>query len=628
MEQQYRKPIYATCILVIVVTLIVAYGWISDQYILKSLIPKGVPMKVTTLLGLAAISGTVMLFACNKKYMLKLAFALSLFTVLLGIFSLIWIQINNQIASPYWISPQTGLCLIAMGTGLILLRSENIRLRRAGQGFFHFVTLLGFLATMGYIFNVRAFYTLSFTTSMAFNTSLSFFIISLAASLLNPALGFAGMFTGRMLGDIVARRLFFQMALLVIVLGYLRILNHGTYFINFEFGVALFSTAFIVVSLFLIWKTAEAINKTEVQKNAAEEYFRMALEAAPSGFIITDEYRKITLMNSAAEEMFGYKREEMLGRELEVLIPKKIKKHHPNNMAGYLDKTNTRYFGGSNYLHAQRKDGTEFPVEIGLNPVYTNNEMFVLSSIIDISERRKNEKIIKSQLADLKIKNKDLEQFNYIASHDLQEPLRTVANFAEMIREDYPGPVEGNIKFYLDTISAATSRMSILIRSLLDFSKIGRGRQLSMVNCNVLAADVLADLDSLIKESGAKIIVGELPTINAYETELRQVFQNLVNNAIKFSRAGITPEVLLSATKLDDSYEFCITDNGIGISPRNFNKIFQIFQRLHKEDEFTGHGIGLANCYKIVQLHEGKIWVESEYGKGSAFKFTIKTNQN
>jgi PAS domain S-box-containing protein len=626
MEQQYRTPVYVLSTLVLMVALTVAYGWISGNEILKRVFPDAVPMKVTTLLGLAAVSVAILLLINTNTIKQKLAFVLSLTTALLGIGALIYIQYSDNVALPYWISPQTGLCIVAMGTGLMLLQSGNIKLRRAGQGLFHFVTLMGFLATMGYAFHVKAFYTLSFATSMAFNTSFSFILISVAASLLNPALGFAGMFTGSRLGDIVARRLFFQMALLVLVLGYLRVLSHDRYFMNLEFGIALFSAAFIVVSLFLIWKTSEGINKTELQKNAAEEYFQKAIEAAPSGFIITDKSRKITLMNSAAEEMFGYKRQEVLGREIEILIPQKIRKHHPDNTKGYMKKPSVRYFGGTNYLHAVRKDGTEFPVEIGLNPVYTNNEMFVLSSIIDISERRKNEEIIKAQLAELTVKNKDLEQFNYIASHDLQEPLRTVANFAEMIREDYPGQVDGNIKFYLDTINAATNRMSILIRSLLDFSKIGRGRQLTIVDCNTMVSDVVADLASLIKKSRAKITVDELPTINAYDTELRQVFQNLINNAIKFRKEDTLPEIHITATRLDDVYEFAVADNGIGINPRHFNKIFQIFQRLHKEEEFSGHGIGLANCYKIIQLHEGKIWVESEYGKGSTFIFTIKTN--
>lgn len=624
MEQTYRKPIFAISILVLIITLTVAFGWISDNEILKSVFNDAIPMKVSTLVGLAMLSIAMMLLLCKGNNNLKLCIILCALTAVLGIFLFIWGQLLNEVTLPYLAAPQTAICLIAMGTGLILFCLKNIKLHRAGQGLFHIVTLLGFVATLGYIFQVKAFYSLSFRTSMAFNTSLSFFLLSVAASLLNPALGFTGMFTGKKLGDIVARRLFFQMALLVMVLGYIRIILHQRFAINVEFGIALFASSLIVATLFFVWKTSVAINKADVQKNTAEEYFRMALEAAPSGFIITDKNRKITLINSAAEEMFGYKREEIMGRELEILVPQRIRKHHPENMEGYIKKPSVRYFGGVNSLYAVRKDGTEFPVEIGLNPLYTNNEMFVLSSIIDITERAKNEETIKAQMAELTIKNKELEQFAYIASHDLQEPLRTVANFAEMIKEDYPGEVEGNIKFYLDTIGSATSRMSVLIRSLLDFSRLGLGRQLTTVDCNVVAADVIADLGSLIQKTGAKIYVDNLPTLKAYNTELRQVFQNLINNAVKFCREGTSPEVHISSVQLEDGYEFSVSDNGIGISPKHFERIFSIFQRLHTQEEFIGHGIGLANCYKIIQMHEGRIWVESEHGKGSIFKFTIK----
>ncbi len=175
----------------------------------------------------------------------------------------------------------------------------------------------------------------------------------------------------------------------------------------------------------------------------------------------------------------------------------------------------------------------------------------------------------------------------------------------------------------MDTIKRATKRMSSLVRSLLDFSRVGRNQELVSTNCYQLANHVIADLDAIIKSSGAKITLHELPVINAYETEIRQMFQNLISNAIKFRKPGAIPEITISGDEHSNEYEFCVSDNGIGIEQKNFEKVFYIFHRLNHADQFSGYGIGLASCKKIVEMHSGKIWVESETGKGSAFRFTI-----
>jgi len=245
-------------------------------------------------------------------------------------------------------------------------------------------------------------------------------------------------------------------------------------------------------------------------------------------------------------------------------------------------------------------------------------ELIVANKELAFQNEEKEKRAVK-----LSIANKELEQFAYIASHDLQEPLRTVSNYMRVFEEDYITLLDGNARKYLVSVNSAIKRMSILIKSLLDFSRLGLNKKLIYVDCKKLIEDVIADLDTIIKSSDVIIEVTEMPSLNVYETEIRQVFQNLITNAIKFQRKHTQPVIKIRSKKINDQWQFSVNDNGIGIAPVHFERIFDIFQRLHNTAEYEGNGIGLANCKKIVQLHQGEIWVESNPGQGTTFYFTI-----
>jgi len=228
---------------------------------------------------------------------------------------------------------------------------------------------------------------------------------------------------------------------------------------------------------------------------------------------------------------------------------------------------------------------------------------------------------------DLERKNKEIEQFAYIASHDLQEPLRTTSSFAGLLHKQYQGKLDEKADKYFTYILEASGRMKVLIESLLDFSKIGNKKELELVDFDKMLLNVLADLEIAISESGADIEYGSLPVIHGYSTELKQLFQNLITNAIKFRKKETSPKIKISAYENDGCWEFAFKDNGIGIEEKHNEKIFVIFQRLHMRTEYEGSGIGLSHCKKIVELHKGKIWVESRPGEGSTFYFTIPQKQ-
>ena len=233
------------------------------------------------------------------------------------------------------------------------------------------------------------------------------------------------------------------------------------------------------------------------------------------------------------------------------------------------------------------------------------------------------ERKVRQRTSEMEFKNKELEQFAYVASHDLQEPLRTISGFVDLLQKDYGHRLDDNGHIYMNYLSQASDRMKILIKDLLDYSRIGREKEAMPVDCNRLLEEVLADLGENIRESGAHIHSGSLPSLRAYPTELKLLFQNLITNAIKFRQPDRCPEISISAASVDGHWIFIVSDNGIGIEKQFLERIFIIFQRLHNRSAYEGSGIGLAQCKKIAELHGGTIWADSQPGLGSRFHFTI-----
>lgn len=227
---------------------------------------------------------------------------------------------------------------------------------------------------------------------------------------------------------------------------------------------------------------------------------------------------------------------------------------------------------------------------------------------------------------ELEKKNRELEQFVYIASHDLREPLRTTTSFVTLLQKHYKGKIDAKADTYLSYINDASERMRTLINDLLEYSRIGNNKEVEEVNTSQLLQEVQTDLQVALSEAGATIKAESLPTIAAHRTAIKQLFQNLIANGIKFRKKDTAPHIDIRATKNEGSWKFSFTDNGIGIAEHHQKRIFDIFQRLHSRKEYEGSGIGLAHCRKIVELHRGEIWVESVPGQGSTFHFTISDN--
>lgn len=239
-----------------------------------------------------------------------------------------------------------------------------------------------------------------------------------------------------------------------------------------------------------------------------------------------------------------------------------------------------------------------------------------------IESEEAREEASKANIA-LQIKNKELEQFAYVASHDLQEPLRTTTGFVDLLQKQYAGKLDDKVDKYLNFIADASVRMRVLIKDLLDFSRIGTKGAFENVDCNEIVRIVLSDIMVAVIEAKATFEYGDLPVINGYPTEIKLLFQNLLINAIKFRKKDVPPRIKITVEKKKGFWQFAITDNGIGIEKQYSERIFDIFQRLHIRSQYEGSGIGLSHCKKIIELHHGKIWMESSPGEGSIFLFTV-----
>ncbi len=260
--------------------------------------------------------------------------------------------------------------------------------------------------------------------------------------------------------------------------------------------------------------------------------------------------------------------------------------------------------------------------------VLTKNQLKSLTALANqvmrLMELRKQTKLLDDALSRLKEKNEDLEKFAFIASHDLNEPLRTVDSFVEIIKEEYHNPKDTNLNTYFSFIHNALTRMRTMIDSLLDYSRLGKSKTYALINIQKLITDIKIDLTECITVSSAVIQQTELPNIICHPSEIRQVFHNLIINGMKFQKPNAIPEISISYENTPTHWQFCIADNGIGISPNKQKEIFEMFTRLHPTSKYDGLGIGLAFCKKIIEIHNGNIWVESlPDKKGSKFYFTI-----
>ena len=352
-----------------------------------------------------------------------------------------------------------------------------------------------------------------------------------------------------------------------------------------------------------------------------EERCRRIVEAAPSAMVLVNESGEIEMVNRMAELRFGYSRAEMVGFNVDMLVPDAVRPHHAALRAGFAANAVSRPMGKDAALHGRRRDGSIFPVEIGLNTIETDGGMMVLAAIVDITERRQAETTRQRQTQELARSNADLQEFAYITSHDLKAPLRAVSLLADWITEDVQGTASAETLANLDLMRQRVARMSMLLDGLQSYTRVGHLlAPAEAMNIRALLGDII---DSLAPPPGFSVrFEGEAPTLNSPRPPLEHVLQNLISNAIKHHDRP-EGEVVVSARRLDGMIEFRVRDDGGGIPPEFHKRIFTIFQTLNTRDECEASGVGLSIVQKTVERVGGRVWIESEPPRrGTSFIFT------
>lgn len=370
------------------------------------------------------------------------------------------------------------------------------------------------------------------------------------------------------------------------------------------------------IGMIMVFRDLTCQTQAETLRQQEQERFRRVVEASPNGILLVDIQGQIALANRRAEEVFGHAPGTLEGVNLATLVPQTAQAEHAQRVAAAFAQGQGRAMGVGKDVHGLRRDGTLVPLEIGLTPIEMPEGRFMLATLIDITERQRRED-------ELRRSNADLEQFAYIASHDLQEPLRMVASYTELLAERYKGQLDERADKYIFYAVDGAKRMQRLVADLLAFARVGsQGKPLKPVDSGAVLAEVLRVLKPRIQACGADVQAGDMPVVMADEDQLFLLLQNLLGNALKF-RSEAPPCIRISAAREADAWRMAVADNGIGIEPQYQERIFQMFQRLHERGRYEGSGIGLSIVKRILERHGGRIWLESALGQGSTFHFTL-----
>ncbi len=370
------------------------------------------------------------------------------------------------------------------------------------------------------------------------------------------------------------------------------------------------------------------LKRTQNTVISNENRKKLILQSSYDAIIKFDSEGIISFWNPKADLFFGWKSEEVIGKIIfDIIFPKTKGNAYSDRLIKFVNGDESFVLDEIIETSGIKRNKQEFPIEISILRLKDSNGRITFCTFIrDITLRKEKEEQVALQNKILKSQNSELEQFTYITSHDLQEPLLTLMSFSELLLDEYSEGLNDEAKLYIEFINKSAVRMRALVTGLMEYARIGKRDDVKEINCNQVLNDVLTDLSVIINNSKAEIELENLPRIRGFETYIRLLFQNLISNAIKFNKENTKPKIKIKCSETINEWKFSVKDNGIGIDEKNIDQVFIIFKRLNNDTLYKGYGIGLAHCKKIVDIHNGEIYVKSTINKGSTFSFTISKN--
>lgn len=642
-NQLQRFLVYSSIFTILVATTVL-FGWIIGYEPILSLIPGAATMKANTASGFILLGITGLFFNGTSnisKIAVKVAaslvalIALStlseyLFGISLNLDTLI-VEDSYSTITRNRMSPATALCFGLGSIGTLIYHKNNARIRLA-QYMWLLITLAAFISIVTYILNIPATQKTELFSSMAIHTSILFLVMSLALFFQTSSLGLAALIMGPLPGSKITRQLLPFTILLPVFLSYLffYLSVNSTINIPSSFWVIINTISLILLSIVYICIMAVGLNKSAKTQQKLQNTLRSSnrtlrafKKAIDKTSLVTelDANGEILTVNNNFSKLTGFKKQEIKGKKYNSLLLN-------DRITGAILKSLKSYGLWEGEIQRKGKKGKHWVYSTIIEHEESNGNSKYLMVEQDISERKETEKLKDVQfITKLQQKNQELEQFLYIASHDLQEPLRSIRSMLQILKMELGDKLTESTTEFMDLMEGSADRMSDLVKGLMDYARLGNKKELANIDLNQLMIEVKADLKSLTDNNRATVNVANLPTLDVHPVETRLLFQNLLSNAIKFKKPDTAPIIDVSATEQEGFWQFKVQDNGIGIKKEHQKKIFIIFQRLNKRDEYEGTGIGLAHCMKIVSLHGGELWVESEPGEGSTFYFTLPKKQ-
>lgn len=394
-------------------------------------------------------------------------------------------------------------------------------------------------------------------------------------------------------------------------------------------SVVFILSAFILVCSVVLYRMDLRRQETEQALRLAEERTRLIIDTAHDAFIAMNAEGKVIDWNRQAEITFGWKRTEILGKPMaDLIIPLKYREAHQKGLKHFLTTGKGPVLNKRIEISAIHREGREFPIELTISPIPKGDTFIFNAFLHDISERKQSEQTILEKTAELARSKTELEQlelFAFSATHDLREPLHKIIALGDLLSMHNASRLDQEGKDDLERIRHTAKRMAQMFEQLRELSRITTDiSTFEAVDLKAIVQEVISDLDVRIKEAAASIEMGELPTVQAYKTQMRQLFQNLIANALKFRQKKGSSRIVIKGRILDQEFaEITVEDNGVGFDEKYKDQLFKPFHKLHPAGEYEGSGIGLAICQKIVLHHGGKITAESKLGKGTIIQFTL-----